>query len=144
MTKTKIREAIEEVFAAHKSSKLTEEIRASLMATFEGTVTRSEHPPVLDEEGNMIEAWCKFHKRYEPIENIVLSKGKSKGYCRAGLSEWNRRMRLAKKYDASAIEFLTTGDVESATEFATKATDERALAADYDTYDFDTDWSNFK
>ena len=135
MTKLQIRETIETVLSNHKHSM---KLKEDLLLAFESKVSGSEHPPV---DG---QSWCKFHKRYEDDENMVLSKGKSKGYCKAGISTWTKRMNESKVEDAKAIESLTKGEIKDAQESAKKAVDLKASARDYDTYDFDEDWANFK
>ncbi len=143
MTKLEVRTIIEDVLSAHKETKVLIEIKAQLMERFESKVSTSDHPPVLDDDNQIIEVWCKFHKRYEVIGDMVLSKGKSKGYCKAGISEWNKRMKASKVSSELAIKALSEGDVELATSSAQEAERLKESARDYDTYDYDSDWDTF-
>ena len=143
MTKVEIRETIETVFGNHKSTKAIELMKADLLKAFESKVSGSINPPIINEDGPN-EYWCKFHKRYEIEENMVMSKEKSKGYCKAGISSWTKKINLAKTKDKEAIELLSKGEMEIAQESAKLAISLKAEAANYDLYDFDQDWDNFK
>ena len=149
MTKVEIRETIETVFGNHKSTKAIELMKADLLKAFESKVLGSINPPIINEDGSN-EYWCKFHKRYEIEENMVMSLNAktgvrgSKGYCKAGVSSWTRKMNLAKSKDKEAIESLSKGEMEIAQESAKLAISLKAEAQDYDLYDFDQDWDNFK
>ncbi len=100
----------------------------------------SAHPPILDEDGNIVEAWCRFHERYEVVEDMVISNGKSKGYCKAGISHWNKNQSAIKKLESEAIGALTKGDFDAAKDFSEKA---KELKDTLD-YDYERYWEAFR
>lgn len=140
MTKLQIREMIETVLANHKHSKA---LATELLDAFESKASGSQNPP--QEIDGVMNYWCKFHKRYEVIDNMVMTKdGASKGYCKAGISSWTKQMNESKKMETASMEFLSKGEIKEAQEAATSAITIRDTAKDYDTYDYKEDWENFK
>ena len=141
MTKTELWNKVSETLVANKASKkLIAEMEILLAPKSSGG---SLHPPKKDKDGNIIEAWCKFHQRYEDVNDMVLSKGKSKGYCKAGLSVWNKLNAQAKKLEAEAVEFMSEGDFDNAQKAAQKAKDIKSKFNDPKSYDYDKDWAAF-
>ena len=57
----------------------------------------SKNPAILDEAGEIVEAYCRYEEAYFPAEDMVISKGKSKGYSRVAIGRWNKAQRLVKK-----------------------------------------------
>lgn len=150
MTKAQLWEAIQnevsEVFAQNKVSKKAQEaIIETLKAYIAPKVGRGsiQHPPKLDEDGNIVEAYCRFHQRYEPIENMVVSKGKSKGYCKASISKWNKINSQIKKLDSKAVDLMAKGKLEEAQEVAKEAKELKDALNNPEAYNYEEDWEAF-
>lgn len=87
--------------------------------------------------------FCRFHQCYEPEEDMVMSKGKSKGYCKAAISKWNKLNSQIKKLDMEASELLLEGKMEEAqakAQEAKKLKDKLNLPS---TYNYVEDWTQF-
>ena len=56
----------------------------------------SKHPAILD-DGIITEAYCRYYQKYFPADEMVISKGKSKGYSKVAIGHWNKAQRLVKK-----------------------------------------------
>jgi hypothetical protein len=129
------------ILGAHKASKeLSAELEELLKPKSGGS---SINPPKLNANGEIIEAWCKFHQRYELVKDIVLSNGKPKGYCKAGISLWNKTNSDIKKIESKAVEFMSEGKFEEAQKEAQKAKELKDKYNSPEFYDYDRDWSSF-
>ncbi len=103
----------------------------------------SAHPPILDKDGNVTEAWCRYHETYEPIENIVVNKdGKSKGYCKAAASISNKRRKEAQSLKLEALAIMGD-DIEKAQSLVKKASTIESTINDPEYYDLELDWEKF-
>ena len=141
MTKTELWNKVSETLVANKASKkLIAEMEILLAPKSSGG---SLHPPKLNDKGEIVEAWCKFHQRYEVIKNMVVSGDKSKGYCKAGISKWNKLNVQVKKYESEAVAFMAEADFENAQKAAQKAKDIKKSYNDPKSYDYDKDWAAF-
>jgi len=132
-----------------ESSKVSKKFQGELMDILEANLApkvgggSSLHPAKLDDEGNIVEAWCKHHQRYETASDMVISNGKSKGYCKASISLWNKTNKLIKDTDSKAVDAMSEGDFDKAQELAKEA---KALKDSYNKpefYDYDRDWAEF-
>jgi len=129
-----------------KGSKVTKEFQEELLSILETNLApktggSTANPP--KEIDGVMNYYCRFHQRYEPIENMVMSKDKSKGYCKASISLWNKTNSEIKKLDSQASAYLTDGEFEKAQDFAKQA---KALRDDFNKsefYDYDRDWAEF-
>ncbi len=88
--------------------------------------------------------YCRFHQRYEPQDDMVMSKGKSKGYCKASISKWNKTNSQIKKLDSQAVDAMASGDFEKAQTIAQEAKELKDTLNAPEAYDYDTDWANFR
>jgi len=88
--------------------------------------------------------YCRFHQRYEPQEDMVISKDKSKGYCKASISKWNKINSQIKKLDSKAVEAMANGDFEKAQELAKEAKALKGSLNNPETYDYEQDWLVFR
>ena len=73
-----------------------------------------EHPPVLDDEGNIIEKWCKRHEQYEPIEDFKESTKNSDGYetnCKVAHIQWVALSKELRKLEEGLIPIINEGDI---------------------------------
>ena len=56
----------------------------------------AEFPPIKDEEGNIVEAYCQWHKKYEPIAEFTLRDNKPHHECKTALIEWRKYAKQIK------------------------------------------------
>ena len=142
---TNVQNQVNELLMASKvSKKFSEELLSILELNLAPKSGGSSiNPPKLDEDGNIVEAWCRFHQRYEIVENMVISKGKSKGYCKASISLWNKTMATIKKLDSEAVDAMANGDFDKAQEIAMKSKELKDNFNKPEFYDYDRDWANF-
>jgi len=87
--------------------------------------------------------YCRFHQDYEAESNMVMSSGKSKGYCKASISVWNKRNSALKKKEAEISELVVAGDFEQAKECSIELQEMKAELNDPASYDIVTDWNVF-
>lgn len=87
--------------------------------------------------------YCRFHQEYEVESNMVMSSGKSKGYCKASISVWNKRNSALKKKEAEISELVMAGDYEQAKECSIELQDMKTNLNNPTTYDIGFDWTNF-
>ena len=147
-TKTEIWETVKsQVTTLLENNKTSKKFETELLSTLETILAPksagSINPPKLDEDGNIIEAFCRFHNRYEVVSDMVMSAGKSKGYCKASISLWNKTNSKIKKLESEAVAFMSEADFDSAQEKATEAKELKAIFNSPDFYDYDRDWEAF-
>jgi len=95
------------------------------------------------EIGGVMHYYCRYHQRYEAQDNMVMSQGKSKGYCKASISVWNKANSDIKKLDSEAVKAMASGDFDSAQEIALTCKDLRESFNIPSFYDYDRDWASF-
>jgi len=142
MNKSQIWNEVEKLIVEHKISKKASESLRELLAPKAGGGT-SQHPPKLDKDGKIVEAWCKYHECYEPIENMVVSNDKPKGYCKAAASKSNRLRKESKELDSKVIVLMSDGKFEEAQKVAMEA---KALSTKINhpsLYNLEEDWKAF-
>lgn len=88
--------------------------------------------------------YCRFHQDYEVESDMVMSSGKSKGYCKASISVWNKRNSALKKKEAEISELVMAGDFEQAKECSEELQTMKANLNDPKSYDMTLDWANFR
>jgi len=144
MTKTEAWNAVEEVLKAHKASKNLTEALEELLKPKKGG-GHSSHPPITNDKGEIVEAWCRYHQAYEPIGHMVIDTktGKSKGYCKA--SSWlsNKRRKESRELALKAIDAMTDGDLEKAKELKAKADELSKASIDPEAFDIENDWEEY-
>jgi len=141
MTKTNQWIEVQKLLEDNKASKALKEALELLLAPKSGG--SSANPPKVDKDGNITEAYCRYHERYEKVENMVMSQGKSKGYCKASISLWNKINSDIKKLNNLVSEAVGQGDIELAQKHSKEVTALKAKHNDVKTYDFDRDWKTF-
>jgi hypothetical protein len=87
--------------------------------------------------------YCRFHQEYEVESNMVMSSGKSKGYCKASISIWNKRNSALKKKEAEISELVMLGDFEQARECGEELQTMKTNLNNPSAYDIVSDWSTF-
>ena len=140
MTKAQILEAVKATLQEHNAS---EELTLELVQLLspkrgEGSLGNS---PLTDDSGNITHYWCRLHERYEVVEDMIISNGKSKGQCKAGLSAWTRNNSAIKKLEGEATQALMDGDFETAQAKALEVKEAKAVLNESSNYDYDTDWA---
>lgn len=141
-SKSAIWAQVEELIKTHKIKPIVAEALSELLAPKAGGGT-SQHPPKLDDKGNIIEAWCKYHECYEVIDNMVVSNDKPKGYCKAAASKSNRLRKVSKSLDTKVIALMADGEMEKAQKTAIEA---KALSTKINhpsLYNLKEDWLEF-
>ena len=100
----------------------------------------TNEPKMID---GVMHYYCRFHQEYEAEDKMVMSSGKSKGYCKASISVWNKRNSALKKKEAEISELVMAGDFEQAKECSSELQDMKAQLNDPKTYDIVVDWNLF-
>ena len=98
--------------------------------------------PTIEIDGQVYH-YCRFHSIYEPESDMVMSKGKSKGYCKAAISKWNKQNAKIKKLNEEIANLVSSGDFEDA---KTKSDELKELKETLNlpsNYNYVEDWSNF-
>jgi hypothetical protein len=142
-TKTTVWADVQAILVANKANKaLTAALEAILAPKTGGG--GSVNPPKVDKDGNITEAYCKFHQRYEVVSDMVLSNGKSKGYCKAALSKWTKSNAKAKSLEAEASALLRGGKADEAIAKANEADGIKSTMNNADQYSYEADWAAFR
>lgn len=87
--------------------------------------------------------FCRFHQAYEAECNMVMSQGKSKGYCKAAISKWNKTNAQIKRIESSAVGAICKGDFELAKQLGEEANELKSKLNEPSEYNIDEDWANF-
>ena len=87
--------------------------------------------------------YCRFHQTYYAESDMVMSQGKSKGYCKAAISKWNKINAQIKKTESSAVGAVCKGDFELAKKLSDEANALKLALNDPKSYDAEADWKAF-
>ena len=144
MTKTELWANVQEAINAYKfddKENLLNDL-ANLLEPKRGG--GSMHPPKLNEDGTIAEAWCKYHQTYEPAEQMVLKENgtKSAGYCKAASWVSNNRRREVQKLKLQVLDLFDT-DQDAAREARAKMKELEPQINDAKYYDYDADWAAY-
>ena len=143
MTKTEIWTKVQETLSAHKADEALINELAELLKPKAGG-GRSQHPPKMDKDGNIVEAWCRYHQRYEPIEDMVVGPdGRSKGYCKAASWRSNNYRKMARELSLKAIEAMKT-DIEEAQRLKAEADKYEGMKTNPEAFDYEKDWEDYR
>ena len=142
MNKTQVWDNILEIM--NKDTGISEETKLSLELLLKpksggGT---SVNPPILDKNENIVEAWCRYHERYEIAEDMVIMNNKSKGYCKAASSLSNKRRAETKKLKEEALDLMGVDDTKSI-ELRDEAKEISKTITGIEYFDYDSDWAEF-
>lgn len=141
-TKTSVWDEVKVALEANKANKaLTAALEAILAPKVGGG---SLNPPKIDKDGKITECYCKFHQRYEVVGDMVLSGGKSKGYCKAAISKWNKTNSAIKRLEAESSVLLRGGKADEAIAKANEAESLKASMNDPKGYSYEADWKAFR
>jgi len=143
LNKTQVWKEVEKLIKKHKLPKEASEELRELLAPKAGGGS-SQHPPKLDKKtGEIVEAWCKYHQTYEPIDNMVVSNGKPKSYCKAAASKSNKLRKQSKDMDKEVITLMAESKFEEAQEKAKEAKKLSENLNNPELYNLEEDWSEF-
>ena len=142
LSKSAIWKQVQELIVKHKIGAEAATELAMLLEPKAGGGS-SLNPPKLDKDGNITEAWCKYHQTYEPIENMVVSNGKPKGYCKAAASKSNKLRQKSKDLDKEVIALISAGEFEKAQEKAKEAKELTDTMNSPELYNLEEDWAEF-
>lgn len=124
---------------ADKKAEALQELIKELLAP---KASASKNPPRQNKDGEL-EYFCRFHQCYYTSDKMVMSNGKSKGYCKAAISKWNKLNAQIKKLSAQSSELLLQGNVEEASKLANEMQELKAILNEPSTYNKEEDWANF-
>ena len=139
---TVVRAEVAKVLEGAKASRKVSEAVLAIIDSYLQPKTSEVMPPkVIDGKTYY---YCRFHQKYEAEEAMVLSNGKSKGYCKASIAIWNRINRRIKAINSELIAALR---IKQDNVLATKLADEQAKLQEMlnnpTTYNYERDWNIF-
>ena len=147
MNKTQTWDAVLRII---EDSKIAKGTKSSIISELEEILApkkgggSSAHPPMVDENGNITDAWCKYHQTYEPISDMVVDKeGKSKGYCKAASAISNKRRKQVKDLKLQALSIMGD-DVEKAQDLVKQAEAIEPTINNPEFYNLGEDWAEFE
>lgn len=138
MTKTQLWNEVQALLVEQKASKKLSQALEELLAPKSGGQT---NPP--KEIGGVMHYYCRFHQAYEPESNMVMSLGKSKGYCKASISKWNKTNSDIKKLNSQAVIAMSEGLMEDAQHCAKESEVLKAMLNAPESYNLEQDWIDF-
>ena len=142
MTKIQIWNEVQELLSQHPttSKKIVQGLE-DLLKPKQGGGSSTNPPQEID---GVIHYYCRFHECYEPQEDMVMSKDKSKGYCKASISKWNKTNAYIKRLDGQMSTLVADGNFEEAQVIAQKSKELKSELNDPRFYNFDEDWATFR
>ena len=145
MTKTQLWEEVSKLLEDNKASKKLKAGLEELLRPKSGGGNVQNPPKEIDGE---MHYYCRFHQEYEPEKDMVMSKDKegnlkSKGYCKASISKWNKLNKQIKDLEHKAVEAMGEGNFDEAQEFAKEAKEVKAILNKPETYNLGEDWATF-
>ena len=140
---TNVQKEVETLLNASKvSAKFKGELLTLLEAHLAPKGGSTLHPP--KEVDGALHYWCRFYERYLPEADMVMSKGKSKGYSKSAISRWNKANSSIKELEGVAVEAMGLGDFDKAQKFAKKAKELKDTFNKPEYYDYTRDSAEFK
>jgi len=70
------------------------------------------NPPVLDDEGNVVELWCNKHEVYEPVDDFTYYEKTTRYHpaCKVAVKHWNDLTKEIKKMENDNMDIINRGD----------------------------------
>jgi hypothetical protein len=130
---------VQAILTQHKAKGALVEALEAILAPKQGG--GSSNPP--KEIDGVMHYYCRFHQAYEAEEKMVMSGGKSKGYCKASISVWNKRNSALKRKEAEISELVMAGDFVQAKECSEELQVMKAELNDPKSYNLENDWIAF-
>ena len=138
-SKSSVWAQVEAILASHKVKTIVvDELKAILAPKTGGSVSNPSY-----EQDGITFHYCRFHKQFEAEQDMVMSVGKSKGYCKASISLWNKTNAQIKRLEASAVGELTRDNIDKAKELSNEAKALGERLNDPEFYNYDKDWAIF-
>jgi len=138
MTKTQTWENVQTLLVEQKASKKLTQALEELLAPKSSSST---NPP--KEIDGVMNYYCRFHQAYEVETNMVMSQNKSKGYCKASISKWNKTNAQIKKLNGKAVCAMSEGQMEDAQSCAQESEALKGKLNDPKSYNLEKDWEDF-
>lgn len=91
----------------------------------------------------VVHYYCRYHDTYEPVNNMVMSNNKSKGYCKAAISKWNKANMQIKRWGQVITKLLANGEMEKATKISIDSENLKKLFNKPEYYNLEEDWKEF-
>jgi hypothetical protein len=139
MSKSNVWSQVQELLVANKAKPALIEALEAILAPKQGG--GSTNPP--KEINGVMHYYCRFHQAYEPEANMVMSAGKSKGYCKASISLWNKKNANIKKLEAEISELVMLGDFEQAKMCSEELQIAKKDLNEPSAYNLEADWEAF-
>ena len=118
MRKSEMIKAVQETLVAQKANKKLIEAINEIMAEYNVTKGKTEaHPPVLNNEGEIIELWCTRHEQYEPVDAFATTTRNQLGYmttCKIAGYQWHEYSRQIKALETKQAEAMDADNFEEA------------------------------
>ena len=136
--------SVEDLLAKHKVKAEFKTELFELLASYTKASNSSRviHQP--KEIDGLMHYYCRFHQKYYPENLMVMSSGKSKGYCKAAISSWNKTNAKIKKLESQASSLILAGDIDNAKLLAVEVELLKSQLNDPEYYNAEEDWANFK
>ena len=139
---TKLVEEVNTLLDTNKVKAPTKEALIMLLNSYLQTSnTREVNAP--KEIDGVMHYYCRFHQCYEAETNMVISGGKSKGYCKAAISKWNKTNSYIKRVEAKSSASIIAGDFDKAKEYAVEANELKIKLNMPSEYNLESDWLEF-
>lgn len=139
VSKSNVWAQVEAILTSNKvKANVIDELKNILAPKSGGT---SLNPP--KEIDGVMHHFCRFHQTYYAESDMVMSQGKSKGYCKAAISKWNKINAQIKKTESSAVGAVCKGDFELAKKLSDEANALKLALNDPKSYDAEADWKAF-
>lgn len=138
MTKTQLWLEVQTLLVEQKASKKLAQALEDLLAPKSGGQT---NPP--KEIDGVMNYYCRFHQAYEPESNMVMSLGKSKGYCKASISKWSKMNSDIKKLNSQAVIAMSEGQMNDAQAYAKESEALKTKLNSPESYSLEQDWLDF-
>ena len=139
MSKSNVWAQVQELLVTNKAKPALIEALEAILAP--KTSGGSSNPPKMID--GVMHYFCRFHQAYEAEDKMVMSSGKSKGYCKASISIWNKRNSAIKRKEAEISELVMAGDFTQAQECTVELKAMKDELNDPKSYNLDSDWAIF-
>lgn len=102
---------------------------------------KTSNPP--KEIDGVVHYFCRYHQQYEPEHDMVMSNGKSKGYCKAGNKVWQSMYLQIKKLKIRIAELYTNQQEQEASILVENVRKLELSLNSVNSYNYELDWRNY-
>jgi hypothetical protein len=119
MTKTELWNEVQSLLVTHKAKAALISSLEALLAPKQGGSTII-NPPRLNEDGEIVEVYCQWHKQYEPVEDFATSSKSKTGVhyeCKVASKEWQKYAKEIKTKEdeiKGLLNKILDGEIEQA------------------------------